>query len=242
MATEHRPSRTQLYIQTYDDGVAPCAPPPTGQSPALLTLAICKPAIRRNAQVGDTLIGLTGSIIEERQGYPKNAVIYSAIVDEVMPGKDYYTSKWAHRLDCVYQYDQSSEKFIWDPTTKIHEKLEEQEKDIGRNNAKALICRDFRYFGKDAVEIPELLAPKLRDASEKMGQGCPVFTNEGEMREELEGLHQYLWSNSTTPPQVLKTPRLITELRRECAVIKKDAYLDRGLVAFAKLYGPMPAL
>ena len=43
-------------------------------------------------RAGDTLIGLTGAALVE-EGYPKMAIIYTAIVDEVMDGKDYFTSK-----------------------------------------------------------------------------------------------------------------------------------------------------
>lgn len=147
-------------------------------------------------QAGDVVIGLTGVMIAEKQGYPKNSIIYSAIIDEVMPGKEYFTSTWAHRLDCIYRYDQSSEQFVRIPTTKIHARLEDQDKDIGRDNAKVLICRDFRYFGKDAVEIPNW-APLLREKSKSMGRGRPVFTKESDEGPELERLHQYLWSKGT---------------------------------------------
>lgn len=56
-----------------------------------------------------------------------------------------------HSVDDVG--DQSSEQFVWIQTTNIHATLEDQDLDIGRDNAKVLICRDFRYFEKDAVEI-----------------------------------------------------------------------------------------
>lgn len=161
-------------------------------------------------QAGDVIIGLSGAMIAAKQGYPKNSVIYSAIVDEVMPGKDYFSNTWAHRLDCIYRYDQSSEQFVWIPTTKLHATSEEQDRDIGGDNAKVLICRDFRYFGKDAVEIPSW-APELRQKAKGMGRGRPMFTKESEEGQELERLHQYLWSKRTkyTPTALdVNGPRL----------------------------------
>ena len=147
-------------------------------------------------QAGDKLIGLTGATIVKNQKYPPNSVIYFAIIDEVMPGKDYYTNTWAHRPDCIYRHNRSSGKFVWISTTRIHARLEDQDKDVGGNNAKVLICRDFLYFGKDAVEIPDW-APLLRKKSQSMGRGCPVFTKESEEGRELERLQQYLWSKRT---------------------------------------------
>ena len=195
-ATDPRPAEFRLYIQTIDDGVAPCAPRPVGISPAILSLAICKPALRQRMQAGDVVIGLTGATIARKQGYPRTSIIYCAIVDKVISGKDYFTSTWAYRLDCIYRYDQLSGQFVWNQSTNIHPEPEEQHKDVGGNNAKVLLCRDFWYFGKEAAEIPHW-AHLLRQTVQTMRRGCPKVRKESALGQELECLVKDLWSRET---------------------------------------------
>ena len=159
-------------------------------------------------QARDVIMGLAGVEIEKqqrkkqgkKQGYSRNCIIYYAIIDiidQVMPGKDYYTNTWAHRLDCIYRHDQSSGDFARIPSTTIHAELQDQEKDIGGDSAKVLMCRDFRYFGKDAVEVPDSRDFDLLRPIFQSGRGDPVLRNEGEIGRQLERLHQHLWSKQT---------------------------------------------
>lgn len=86
-----------LYKMTSDDGAAPCV-----QS-GLLSLAICKPVIRRTAREGDVIIGFAGDGLEGK-GYLNNCIIYVAVVSKKLEGGSYYTHpRYAKRPDCIYR-------------------------------------------------------------------------------------------------------------------------------------------
>src|SRR5258708_3774762 len=89
----HEP-KVYFYKVTVDDGIAPC--PQDG----LLTLGVCKPAIRRTAQAGDYLVG-----IGSNDWYP-DKLIYIARTDEPIFGPDYYRRNGSHwrRHDCIYEH------------------------------------------------------------------------------------------------------------------------------------------
>src|SRR5579875_2230297 len=152
--------RTYLYKLTSDRGGAPCAPPPRDGEDALLTLSICKPAIRRTAQVGDRIIGVTSRALVEREGYPAGAVIYAAVVTGAVDFGAYYAadSGFQHRPDCVYVLDPETGVIEHAGRTRLHEEHAYAEPDLGRaplyRNARTLLCAEFRYFGSEAVVIP----------------------------------------------------------------------------------------
>ena len=102
--------RTYLYKLTSDRGGAPCAIPPTAHEQALLTLAICKPAIRRTAQPGDRILGITSHSLAHSDGYPLNSVIYAAIVREGLDARDYFSPSYTHRPDCIYAFHRHNER------------------------------------------------------------------------------------------------------------------------------------
>src|ERR1700710_872870 len=106
--------RTYLYKLTSDRGGAPCAPPPLAGADPLLSLAICKPAVRRTAQPGDRILGLTSRILEQRDGYPPIGVIYAAVVTDVLDATAYYgpASPFRGRPDCIYRYDPDSGELV----------------------------------------------------------------------------------------------------------------------------------
>jgi Nucleotide modification associated domain 2 len=134
-----------IYKVKHDGGTAPCV------EDGLLSLAICKPAIRRNAKLGDILIGIGGRKIG------MGRLIYAAYVDEVIPASPtYYQPKgpYFHRRDCVYcnvkgepkhrgpsfsHYKQNAKKFF--------------KKDVGVHfvNARVLLSRNFVYLGKEGT-------------------------------------------------------------------------------------------
>ena len=82
-------------------------PPSIAGEDPLLTLSICKPAIRRTAQVGDRLLGLTSRALVDREGYPACAVIYAARVSGALDFGAYYAagSGFTRRPDCIYALD-----------------------------------------------------------------------------------------------------------------------------------------
>lgn len=69
----HRIPNFYLYKMTVGGGGAPCV------QNGLLTLAICKPAIRRVAPEGSVIIGFAGNGIRS-EGYDNNSIVYAAVV------------------------------------------------------------------------------------------------------------------------------------------------------------------
>ena len=152
--------RTYLYKLTSDRGGAPCAIPPAPNEEPLLTLAICKPAIRRTAQPGDRILGITSHSLANRGGYPLNAVIYAAIVTEGLEARDYFApaGPFTHRPDCIYEFHQSNARAHHAGRSRLHSAAPHILKDLGTyplyRNGRILLAHDFRYFGPAAVPIP----------------------------------------------------------------------------------------
>ncbi len=173
--------RTYLYKIISDRGGAPCAPMPQGDEPHLLTLAICKPAIRRTAQPGDRILGIASRVLELKEGYAPASVIYAGTVAEAVPAREYYApdSPYRHRPDCVYRWQAEDDSFAHCGKSGLHAHPEHMRKDLGGRfsgypNGRVLVLRDFRYFGAGARSIPESL-PRLHGIVGTLGQGHRVF-------------------------------------------------------------------
>ena len=206
--------RTYVYKLTSDRGGAPCAPPPRVGENALLTLSICKPAIRRTAQIGDRLLGITSRALVEREGYPACAVIYAARVSGALDFGSYYAaeSEFAGRPDCVYALDAETGILRHSGRTRLHAEPAYMGRDLGPEphyrNARTLLCKEFRYFGAEAMTIPARL-PRLRQVAESLGQGHRVFDEGDAESRELEALFRLLWKRETrwTPASVEEEAR-----------------------------------
>ena len=201
--------RTYLYKLTSDRGGAPCAIPPAADEDPLLTLAICKPAIRRTAQPGDRILGITSHSLAHSDGYPLGAVIYAAIVTEGVEARDYFApaSPFTHRPDCIYEFHQQNGRALHAGRSRLHSAEAHLLKDLGTypfyRNGRILLAHDFRYFGPAAVRIPARLH-LLTAAAESLGQGHRVFTERDPEHREADALFRHLWKRPTayTPTQV----------------------------------------
>ena len=201
--------RTYLYKLTSDRGGAPCAPPPRPGEAPLLTLSICKPAIRRTAQPGDRLLGITSHSLHHGDGYPLNAVIYAAIVSGAHDARDYYAprSPFRHRPDCIYQFHRLNGTLAHAGRSPLHADPAYLPRDIGQypyyRNARTLLAGDFRYFGAAAVPIPARLTALLA-ITDALGQGHRVFADTDPAAPELNALFHHLWKQPSrhTPNQV----------------------------------------
>jgi hypothetical protein len=212
--------RTYVYKLTSDRGGAPCAPPPQPGKPELLTLSICKPAIRRTAQPGDRILGITSRSLHENEGYPLHAVIYAARVTQGMDARDYYAYRgpFRSRPDCIYAFHRANGTLTHTGRTPLHDDPAYEARDIGRypfyRNARTLLAEEFRYFGSEAVVIPQYLTC-LRHLSNTLGQGHRVFYHGGSSQvakpavaepevAELDRLFSLLWKLPTkyTPIRV----------------------------------------
>ena len=146
------------YIVVHDTGFSP--------NPfwGYCTLADCKPAIRRTAEVGDWVVGLS----------PKadgNRLIYAMRVDEVLRYDEYYRDpRFARKIpeyatgkvvgkcgDNIYKPLPNGE---FQQLRSMHsngcsEDLEAKAHDLGGKNV--LISRSFYYFGSRPLELPGAL-------------------------------------------------------------------------------------
>lgn len=205
------PVRTYVYKLTSDRGGAPSAPPPkTGEAP-LLTLSICKPAIRRTAQPGDRILGITSHQLALRDGYPLQAVIYAVIVEDAVDARAYYAARgpFRHRPDCIYRFHRLNGTIEHSGQTPLHADPAYRSRDIGQypyyKNGRTLMSRDFRYFGAEAISIPPRLH-RLTQVAESLGQGHRVFTEGDPETAEIEALMRLLWKSPTR-----HTPRIVME-------------------------------
>ena len=216
-----RPTRTYVYKHTVDDGVAPCAPPAEGNLPALLTLAVCKSAIRRTAKLGDRILGITSKAIADTDSYPMDSIIYFAVVDKVISSQEYFTCAHKDRPDCIYSFDKPTGDYTRLTTTDIHDSQEDREKDLGKyplyKKGWVLVCREFRYFGKDAVRITSS-TPWLLDVSQSLRQGHRVCDEEDKVWHELEELINALRAMTTS-----FTPKALAGNTRRSVLKRKSS-------------------
>lgn len=146
------------YIVSHDTGFAP--------NPfwGYCTLATCKPNIRKTAEVGDYIVGLTPKRLNNR-------VVYAMRVDEVLDIASYFRD---HRFKCkqprmdavkaIYRrgdniYEpQGDDRFHQLKSAHFGECGEDKklkEKDLKGKNV--LISKHFTYFGQDGPELPHKL-------------------------------------------------------------------------------------
>lgn len=171
------------YILRFDDGAAPN--PYWGTC----TLAICKPAIRRTAQIGDWVLG-TGSVNSRcndgvKRNFSQHLVYAMKVTDKMtlahyndycqqelttkipVPGHD----DWRLRMgDCIY-FDAGNIDLELRPFS-IHDIYQRPRDQRGVN---VLLSNDFYYFGEKAEPIPGHLL-------------CLIKKNQGHLKIDDAGL------------------------------------------------------
>ena len=149
------------YCLRYDDGAAP--------NPYwdLCTLVICKPAIRRVAEIGDWIVGLGSA--DSPIGDIRNSVVYAMRITDKMtlldydlfcrPNKrgkvpDWRSRDYRRRMgDCIYDYSAGDPpKLRWG----VHRE-DNRKRDLG--GMYALISEHFYYFGDHPIKLPVDLYP-----------------------------------------------------------------------------------
>jgi len=131
------------YVVATDCGTAPS---PFG---AWCTLAICKPGIRRKAQVGDWVVGLRSRANDE--------VVYAMQVERVLTFSQYWQDRRFHYKrpdrtafpDNIYRPGPRGE-LIWVDNL-IHGR-DAKKKDTGGQHV--LASRRFWYFGRESPSLP----------------------------------------------------------------------------------------
>lgn len=139
------------YVITHDDGFAP------NPFCGFLTLATCKPKIRRYARNGDYIVG-TGST----KTVGNHRLVYAARIEDVISIEEYGAlQKYAEKRpsmrggwqglygDNVY----FKVKGHWKQRRNPHHGIGNMAKDL--SGKYVLMCRRFWYFGEDAIPIPQ---------------------------------------------------------------------------------------
>lgn len=118
------------------------------------TLACCKPMIRLHAEPGDIVVG-SGS----RSSGLTGRLIYAMRVDEVLPYEVYWHRYPSKRPSLASEIRRRGDNVwfrrdgAWHPVRGALHDRRHQPRDISGQNA--LIAREFYYFGRDAVAVPE---------------------------------------------------------------------------------------
>ena len=189
-----------LYKLTVDNGGAPCV------KNGLLSLAICKPAIRRTAERANIIIGFAAN-----QLYHDNSVIYIAQVGKKLDGREYYSGEFADRPDCIYLWD--GRHFSRRRSAKYHTE-EDLVHDLGRPpkypSAQVLLSKKFRYFGKKGCRAFHDRYPCIAAKIRSLARGHRVINLSDELWRELTRFSSDLWKRrsqySRTPvPSVAST-------------------------------------
>lgn len=139
------------YVVRYDGGFAP------NPFAGFLTLATCKPQIRKHSSVGDLIVG-TGSV----ESVGSDRLVFAAKITAVVPIQDYgslseYADKrpklkgenWRRYGDNYYTFENGH----WHQKTNLHHKIDQMPKDLSGLNV--LVCDEFWYFGCKAKKLPK---------------------------------------------------------------------------------------
>lgn len=163
------------YCIPVDDGAAPN--PYWGTC----TLAICKPVIRRVAEVGDWVAGVGSKDVNGIDYSSK--LVYAMKITQKMTLKEYDTfcmqklpkkipniksKQYARRVgDCIYDFDQQ-------PDGKLLPSVHSfQNRATDLSGIYVLLSDHFYYFGNQAIPIPDYLRGII-----KQGQGHKSDSNE----------------------------------------------------------------
>jgi len=179
-----RESKIYVYKMTTDNGGAPCVW--RGQ----LSLAICKPEIRRMAEAGSIIFGFGSN----KRNYDER-LLYIAVVTEKPHIGDYYRKKrYAKRLDCIYKLGKDGKTAKRKKTARYHTKSDERKRDVGMKFEKAnvLLSTDFRYFGKNGPHDYKEEYKAIGKVVKRLKQGHRVNHNKN-LRDQLLRLKHKMW-------------------------------------------------
>ena len=162
--------RFYIYKVTHDHGAAPCV-----DGGGLLTLAICKPMIRRTAGVGEVIFGFAANSLS-----PDNRLIYIARVTSVEEDGDYYDkATYKDRDDRIYIRGDDG-RFRLRSDARYHQDGTNLATDLGSfpeyERARVRISDDFRYFesAPDSETVDLSPCPHLQSLLRSLGQGHRV--------------------------------------------------------------------
>jgi hypothetical protein len=209
--------RLYSYYLRYDDGAAPN--PYWG----ICTLAICKPKIRRTAEIGDWIVGLGSA--NSPIGDISGCVVYAMQVTIKMTLAEYDTfcrndapkkiPNWRERHfklrmgDCIYDFLEGPEpKLRWS----IHSEAN-RVRDLGGKYV--LISKHFYYFGDHPIQLPLALRPIIHNTQGHKSDANQPYLDVFVNRIENSGMRiNHLYGE----PQMKKEFVRVTDIQAKCSL------------------------
>jgi len=203
------------YCLRYDHGAAP--------NPfwEICTLAICKPAIRRTAGIGDWIVGLGSA--NSPVGNVSDSVVYAMKVTDKRgfwgydlfcqsnyPGKipDWRNSDFKRRVgDCIYDFSNGNLPKI---RLSVHD---EQNRKTDLSGEHILISNHFYYFGNKPEKLPESLRSIIHNQ-----QGHKAGSNQPYLEEFIEWIEKFEKNKLYGDPQLKFEFEQNDDIRSKCAI------------------------
>ncbi|WP_308365558.1 MULTISPECIES: hypothetical protein [unclassified Microbulbifer] len=140
----------------------------------LCTLTICKPVIRRVAEIGDWLVGLrSDSVVYAMKVTDKRSLAdHDKFCRSNLVGKiPLWSSKDYRRKvgDCIYDYSNGGNPVLRE-SVHDHGNIPT---DLGGRFS--LMSEDFYYFGKDAIPLPCELLPIVHKRGHRSNANAPYL-------------------------------------------------------------------
>lgn len=176
-----------IYTMTYDTGFAPYV------DYRWLSLACCAPPVRKDAEVGTIVLGLSGKTMEnvEKQHVP----IYLMRVDEALSFDEYYRDqRFIGRADNIYVMRDG--EYVQD-RSKVRDRRfihEHEDKDDTKKSSRVLLSENFIYFGdswrkdRDLHTEVSSLCKRIEFTYKRGGNYRDVYTDEAAVRDTLSFL------------------------------------------------------
>lgn len=162
-------AKTYTYVVRNDGGAAPC------YERGLLTLAVCKPGVRRSAQPGDLVFAYNGRDL--LQDGP-HRVRWAGMVEEKVLFADYWRdSRFTGRADNIYEPVEGAPP---EPATGAFRHngsdLHPEEVHWGHDldGRWVLVFERWWYFGDNGPEAPERLRMTIHRRGHRVFDGAPV--------------------------------------------------------------------
>lgn len=190
-------SKVFYYKLTVDNGGAPCV------QDRLLTLAICKPTIRRCAQRGDWVVGFGGKSFRvvnrgwpEGRAVPGKPLVFMARITSKQPDGTYYLdTSFSDRRDRIYE--RNGPRFQRRSDAMYHEEPERLQDDLGNypayEKSAVLLSDDFRYFPDGGTLDYEPKFPDIKDAFDRVHRIHGVAHSGTDLFREFMALQRWLW-------------------------------------------------
>lgn len=164
------------YKMTHDSGFAPN---PFG---SFLTLATCKPLIRKHKNIGDWIAGFTSKKLNDEVIGKEKLVFLMKVTDKISFVEYWQNSEYKERkpqIDSDYILKKRGDNIYMPIVTKpmvysdfkqipnLNHTEKNQKKDL--SGKYVLISKKFYYFGSEPIDIPENIRPKVPNGQSSHG-------------------------------------------------------------------------